>query len=92
MTEINHRNPELRAKLAHLNCFHWLYDIYNNIDFNILYRFVIVNLNDLAQYPDVHLKYIAKELNLVIPNNYNYSFIRKDVNSKRIDEYKREYL
>lgn len=49
-------------------------------------------MGDLLNYPIEHLDYLTNKLNLNIPKNFNYSFIRKDSDYKRILKYKKEKI
>lgn len=50
-------------------------------------QFVVVNMGDLLNYPVEHLDYLSNKLNLNVPEDFDYSFIRKDSDDKRIIEY-----
>lgn len=50
--------------------------------------FVVINIGDILTYPKEHIKYLFNKINIDIPLNFDYSFIKLDTDKKRIEEYK----
>jgi len=50
-------------------------------------KFTVMNMGDLIKYPKEHIEYLFNRLNLTIPLDFNYNFIRKDSDEKRILQY-----
>lgn len=50
-------------------------------------KFTVINMGDLITYPKEHIKYLSKRINLSVPENFDYGFIRKDSDKRRILQY-----
>lgn len=44
-------------------------------------------MGDLITHPVQHIKYIADFCDLIVPYNFDYGFIKKDADIKRLNEY-----
>lgn len=54
-------------------------------------KFTVINMGDLLSHPKEHIDYLFNRLNLVVQKDFDYSFIRKDSDNKRISQYTKVY-
>jgi hypothetical protein len=70
-----------------INAYKHVFGRLNDIENGAYKDFVVINMGDILMYPKANLTYVLDKINLKIPSDFDFSFIRKDVDKKRINEY-----
>jgi hypothetical protein len=58
-----------------------------DIDQGSYTNFVVVNMGDILHHPKGNLKFILNKIDLKLPDDFDFSFIKRDADKKRIDSY-----
>ncbi len=77
-----------RMQQAYLHIFSDL----NRIDNGNYRDFVCVNLGDLSTNPIDNLSFMFKFINLAVPDDFDYSIVKPDIDKVRLKQFSNEYI
>lgn len=54
--------------------------------------FIVLNLGDISTFPKIHLQYLFQSVNIIPPEDFDYDFVKKDIDVRRLKQYEEDYL
>jgi hypothetical protein len=75
-----------------INAYKHVFGRLKDIDNGAYKDFVVINMGDILTYPKANLSYILNKVDLKLPPDFDFSFIRKDADKKRINTYLKELI